>query len=99
VVKFLIDHNIDVSAKAFDGSTAADLARKHGHAEIVQILEGIQQSYSDSQANFGGPSPKQTQCNLRFTGMLVTSINLTHEADSCIVIAADGLYKRDLFCK
>jgi ankyrin repeat protein len=41
--QLLIEKGISVKDEAFDGSTALDLARRHGHDEIVQLLESAQQ--------------------------------------------------------
>jgi hypothetical protein len=76
MIEFLVENGISVSDTAFDGSTAVDLARRHGHDEIVQVLKGIEQKPPDSQADLGSPSQQHSQYHLRFTGMLALTINL-----------------------
>ena len=38
IVKMLIDHGADVNAKNPDGMTALDLAKRHGHTPVVDVL-------------------------------------------------------------
>ncbi|KAH8805202.1 hypothetical protein F5884DRAFT_885273 [Xylogone sp. PMI_703] len=80
IIDLLIENGISISDKAVDGSTAADLAYKHGHREIVQVLEGNQQKLSDTQPGLADSSQQPIQHKLRVT-----------------IIAADRLYKRDIF--
>jgi hypothetical protein len=95
---FLIAHGASALDKAFDRSTAADLARRHGHDEIEVFLERqekLERQYPKPVDNTQPPDPTY---NLRIHGMLVSAIYLIHKANIFIVIAADSLYKRDIFC-
>lgn len=76
--EFLIEKGISVKDEAFDRSTALDLARRHGHDEIVQLLESAQQEPLSVQPNL--EDQEQTQHDLQL-----------------IVVAAQGLVKRDIF--
>lgn len=99
---FLITNGAPVLDKAFDGSTAADLARRHGHDEIEVFLER-QEKLERQHPNFPKPVDnaqlRDRRYNLQIYGMLVSAIYWIHKANIFIVVAADGLYKRDIFCK
>jgi hypothetical protein len=95
--EFLIDQGISVKDEAFDGSTALDLARRHGHDEIVQLLESAQQDPLNVQPNLD--DQEQTQYELQLTGTLLSTALLCIKANILIVVAAKGLIKRDIFCK
>jgi hypothetical protein len=99
VTRFLIEHGASFLDKAFDGSTAADLARRHGHDEIQAFLERqdvYEPQYLKPDDNFQPWDPRHS---LRIRGMLVSAIYLIHKADIFIVINALGLDKRDILCK
>jgi ankyrin repeat protein len=38
--RLLLEHGADLSARDDEGRTAADLARKQGHAPVLEVLEG-----------------------------------------------------------
>lgn len=67
----LIEHGLSVQDKAFDGSTAADLARKHGHDEIEVFLEKLESQQPKPVDNAQPQDPKN---NLRIMGMLMSGI-------------------------
>lgn len=74
VSKFLIENGISIRDKATDGSTAVDLARRHGHDEIVQLLEllgSTQVEPLDAQPNL--EDQEQTQYKLQLTGTLLST--------------------------
>ena len=95
---FLIARGVSALDKAFDSSTAADLARRHGHDEIEVFLERQEKLESQHPKPVDNAQPPDPRYNLRITGMLVSAIYLIHKANIFIVIAADSLYKRDIFC-
>jgi hypothetical protein len=95
--EFLIEKGISVKDKAFDGSTALDLARRHGHDEIVQLLESAQQEPLNVQPNLD--DQEQTQYELQLTGTLLSTALLCIKANVFIVVAVKDLVKRDIFCK
>jgi len=67
--KFLTENGMSVRDRAFDGSTAADLARRHGHEEIVQLLESTQRKPLNVQPKL--EDPELTQHELKLTGTLM----------------------------
>ena len=99
MTSFLTAHGVSVLDKAFDGSTAADLARRHGHDEIEVFLECQEKLERQHPKPVDNAQPRDPRYNLRIHGMLVSTIYFIHKANIFIVIAADGLYKRDVFCK
>jgi hypothetical protein len=99
VTDFLIAHGVSALDKAFDGSTAADLARMHGHDEIEVFLERQDKLERQHPKPVDKPQPQDPRCKLRISGMLVSAIYLIHEANIFTVIGAHDLIKRDIFCK
>ena len=99
VTDFLIAHGVSALDKAFDGSTAADLARMHGHDEIEVFLERQDKLERQRLKLDDNSQPQDSRCNLRITGMLASAIYLIHKANIFTVIAVFGLIKRDIFCK
>jgi hypothetical protein len=99
MTQFLIAHGFSALDKAFDRSTAADLARRHGHDEIEVFLERQEELERQHPKPVDKAQPRDPRYNLRITGMLVSAIYLIHKANIFIVVAADGLIKRDIFCK
>ena len=99
VAQFLVAHGVSVLDKAFDGSTAADLARRHGHDEIEVLLGRLSELELQLPKLVDNPQPQDSRCNLRISGMLVSAVYLIHEANIITVIAASDLIKRDIFCK
>jgi hypothetical protein len=95
----LIAHGVSALDKAFDSSTAADLARRHGHDEIEVFLERQEKLERQHPKPVDNAQPRDPGYNLRIHGMLVSAIYLIHKANIFIVKAADDLYKRDIFCK
>jgi ankyrin repeat protein len=74
--KFLTENGMSVRDIAFDGSTAADLARRHGHEEIVQLLESTQRKPLNVQPNL--EDQEQTQHDLYlYSTLLSTAILYT----------------------
>jgi hypothetical protein len=69
--KFLTENGMSVRDRAFDGSTAADLARRHGHEEIVQLLESTQRKPLNVQPNL--EDQEQTQHDLHLYGTLLST--------------------------
>jgi hypothetical protein len=70
--KFLTENGMSVRDRALDGSTAADLARRHGHEEIVQLLELLLQESLNPKQDLKDPHEEQTQYELRLTGTLLS---------------------------
>ena len=95
--EFFIEKGIFLSDRAFDGSTALDLARGHGHDEIVQLLESAQKERLNVQPNL--EHQEQTQHDLELTGILLSTALLCIKANVFIVVGAKDLIKRDIFCK
>lgn len=77
--EFLIISGISVKDKAFDGSTAADLARRHGHDRILQLLEPIKEELLSAQSNLEDPYQQQTQHDLFLTGIFLSAAHLMHQ--------------------
>jgi ankyrin repeat protein len=75
--KLLTENGMSVRGRAFDGSTAADLARRHGHEEIVQLLEPLLQETLNPKQDLKNPQ-EQTQYDLRLTGSLLSTAPLMH---------------------
>jgi len=100
MTRFLVESGISTLDKAFDdGSTAADLARRHGHDEIELFLERqgeLELQYLKLDDN---SQPRHPRYNLRIRGMLVSAIYLIHKANIFTVVGAQDLIKRDIFCK
>jgi ankyrin repeat protein len=99
VTDFLIAHGVSVLDKAFDGSTAADLARRHGHDEIEVFLERQGELELQRLKLDDNYQPQDPRFNLRISGMLASAIYLIHEANIFTVVAAQNLIMRDIFCK
>jgi ankyrin repeat protein len=97
--KFLTEKGMSVRDRALDGSTAADLARRHGHEEIVQLLELVLQESLNAKQDLKDPYEEQTQYDMRLQGTLLSTAILCIKANVFTVIAAKGLVKRDIFCK
>ncbi len=95
--QYLMNKGFSVRDEAFDGSIAVDLARRHGHDEIVQLLESIQPKPLNAQTNL--EDQEQTQHDLQLIGTLLSTSILCIKANFFIVIAAESLLKRDIFCK
>jgi ankyrin repeat protein len=77
--QLLIEKGISVKDEAFDGSTASDLARRHGHDEILQLLESAQQEPLNVQPNL--EDQEQTQHDLELTGTLLSTALLCIKAN------------------
>ena len=99
MTQFLIAHGVSILDKAFDGSTAADLARRHGHDEIEVFLERQDKLGWQHSKPVDNPQPQDPRYNLRICGMLAAAIYLIHKANMFTVIEARNLIKRDIFCK
>jgi ankyrin repeat protein len=76
--KFLTENGMSVRNRAFDGSTAADLARRHGHEEIVQLLELVLQESLNAKQDLRDPYEEQIQYDMRLTGKLLSTALLMH---------------------
>lgn len=105
VTESLLKHPDSLSlmrAKAVDGATPADLARQHGYDDIAQIIESEMRRAEpvvDLGTLDGSNSAEVHGSNkLRVTSMLVVP-RFRYKANLSTVIAADGLIKRDVFCK
>lgn len=71
--EFLIENGIYNGRIAFDGSTAADLARRYGHDEILQLLEPIQQETLDTKSNLKDSFQQQIPFGLYLTSTLLST--------------------------
>ena len=96
---FLIARGVSALDKAFDSSTAADLARRHGHDEIEVFLERQEKLESQHPKPVDNAQTRDPSYNLRINGMLVLAKYLINEANIFIVVEADGLDKRDIHRK
>jgi ankyrin repeat protein len=67
---FLVAHGIALLDKAFDGSTAADLAQRHGHDELKAFLKQRENIERELLAPAFNAQPQGLRHNLRITGML-----------------------------
>ncbi len=76
----LIAHGVSALSKAFDGLTAADLARRHGHDEIEVFLERQEELEKQHPKLVNKAQLQDLKDNLRIHGMLVSAIYLMHEA-------------------
>jgi hypothetical protein len=65
MISFLLKNGVSAFDTAYDGSTAADLARRHGHYDIVRLLE----TPTDTSKY---PARPTTGKNLRVAGMLIS---------------------------
>ncbi len=74
--QLLIEKGFSVRDEAFDGSVAVDLARRHGHDEIVQLLESAEQEPLNVQPNL--EVQNQTQYDFQLTGTLPINCNFMH---------------------
>jgi hypothetical protein len=99
VTDFLIAHGVSALDKAFDGSTAADLARRHGHDEIEIFLERQDKLERQHPKPVDNSQPQDPRCNLRIDGMLASAIYLIHDANIFTVIGAQDLIQQDFLCK
>ncbi|KAE8440784.1 hypothetical protein EG329_006584 [Mollisiaceae sp. DMI_Dod_QoI] len=62
---FLIAQGVSVLDKAFDGSTAADLARRHGHDEVEVFLERQEELERQHPKLVNKAQPQDLKDNLR----------------------------------
>jgi hypothetical protein len=99
VTDFLIAHGVSALDKAFDGSTAADLARMHGHDEIEVFLERQDKLERQHPKPVDNPQSQDARYNLQICGMLAAAIYLIQKANIFTVVTAEDLIKRDIFCK
>ena len=101
MTKLLLDHADDIDIRLvrdrdIDGFTALDLARQHGHDDVVKLLE---ESYPESTDVFAAASqgdPLPGSPNIQVSSKC-DGLSLLNFADSDPVIAGDSLYKRDIF--
>lgn len=103
MIKLLLDHaksdtakDIDIRLvrdKDIDGCTALDLARQHGHDDVVKLLESYPESTDIfAAASQGDPLPDSP--NIRVLSKC-DGLSLLDFADSDPVIGVDSLYRRD----
>ena len=78
--KLLIENGMSVRDRALDGSTAADLARRHGHEEIVQFLELVLQESLNAKQDLKDSHEEQTQYDMELTGTLLSTALLMYQS-------------------
>ena len=74
MTQFLVVQGFSLRDKAFDGSTAADLARKHGHDEIEVFLQKQEELERQHPKPADNAQPQSIKHNLRITGMPLSAM-------------------------